>query len=59
MLRFFEVFIRNQGLRERRLNLAGQGLGNHSIKVVASILKNNEQFAQVVSNISYYQNNRI
>ena len=34
--------MRNQGLKERYLNLAEQGFGNHSMKVIARIIKNNE-----------------
>ncbi len=34
MLRFFDTFVRNQGLKERRLNLSDQGIGDNSMRVV-------------------------
>jgi hypothetical protein len=50
MIRFFEVIFKNQqGNRERKLNLSDIGLGDHSVVVVCKILKNNEQFSQLVT----------
>ena len=34
MLRFFDTFVRNQGFKERRLNLSDQGIGDNSMRVV-------------------------
>ena len=53
MLRFFEVITRNQGLKERQLNFSEQGFGNHSMRVIAKIIKNNEQFSSLVSHLLF------
>ena len=48
MLRFFDMIVKNHKEEgTRKLNLADLALGDTSMQVVARILKNNSQFAQV------------
>jgi len=41
-------------LKERKLNLAEQGFGNHAMRVIAKIVKNNDQFSSLVKIITIY-----
>ena len=45
MIRFFDIVQKNHILRPNKLNLADSGIGDHSIKIICKIIKNNTQFS--------------